>query len=365
MNHGLQIIDCRRILSWTYCFGYYSFQEEGEGKEEAERQRLNSPIVYCPRMLQLPEFSKNLTGLTEVTHGFFDKLVKQLEKGFDDMATDYATGGEGNVCKNCGTQTSPFLEENDDQPMCNTCEQYASKNGVPRPKELWKAAEGGAGSTTMPEGGLCNPTSSAAVGQPRTQMAAAADLHPNGRPAPPRPLYSDPFEALGRVRPHRLMGATHLGMHGGIRPPVGPPGVRDLGPGHGTLGGARPIPGMPMPDSIPRASAYLEALAAYQADTAQDLPPPRFPFGPHLAGLVDDAQRGVYRPSGGTGEAQGGDREWRGHWREARWGDREGLGGGPGREARGGDREGLGGVAGREDWGRGLGMRPGGGTGRR
>lgn len=30
------------------------------------------------------------TGLTDVTAGFFDKLVKQLEKGFSSMEADYA-----------------------------------------------------------------------------------------------------------------------------------------------------------------------------------------------------------------------------------------------------------------------------------
>lgn len=31
------------------------------------------------------DFRKHLIGLTDVTHGSFDKLVAQLEKGFEDM----------------------------------------------------------------------------------------------------------------------------------------------------------------------------------------------------------------------------------------------------------------------------------------
>jgi len=31
------------------------------------------------------EFRKHLIGLTDVTHGSFDKLVTQLERGFEDM----------------------------------------------------------------------------------------------------------------------------------------------------------------------------------------------------------------------------------------------------------------------------------------
>ena len=31
------------------------------------------------------DFRKHLIGLTDVTHGSFDKLVAQLERGFEDM----------------------------------------------------------------------------------------------------------------------------------------------------------------------------------------------------------------------------------------------------------------------------------------
>eukprot|EP00798_Chlamydomonas_sp_ICE-L_P010388 gene10388-8330_t len=121
--HNMQIIDCRRILSWTYTFGFYGFQEEGERKEEAGRQRtffeflqgdaerslerlhesaesdLQKIVDRSPKAPNFQEFRKNLIGLTDVTHGFFDKLVKQLEKGFDDMAKDYAADRMGNLEK--------------------------------------------------------------------------------------------------------------------------------------------------------------------------------------------------------------------------------------------------------------------------
>jgi ariadne-1 len=44
------------------------------------------------------DFRKRLIGLTDVTHSFFDKLVKQLEKGFEGIERDYAgelPGGGG------------------------------------------------------------------------------------------------------------------------------------------------------------------------------------------------------------------------------------------------------------------------------
>lgn len=35
----------------------------------------------------LQDFRKHLIGLTDVTHTSFDKLVAQLERGFEDMDT--------------------------------------------------------------------------------------------------------------------------------------------------------------------------------------------------------------------------------------------------------------------------------------
>ena len=63
------------------------------------------------------EFRKRLIGLTDVTHSFFDKLVKQLEKGFSGIEKDYAgelptsaagpsgSGGEG--ASGSGTAAEP------------------------------------------------------------------------------------------------------------------------------------------------------------------------------------------------------------------------------------------------------------------
>lgn len=46
-----------------------------------------TPKFYMNSATQ--EFRKNLLGLTDVTHSFFDKLVKQLERGFDSLEDDY------------------------------------------------------------------------------------------------------------------------------------------------------------------------------------------------------------------------------------------------------------------------------------
>lgn len=43
---------------------------------------------------QFQEFRKNLIGLTDVTRDYFEKLVMQLEKGFNKIEESFAGGGE-------------------------------------------------------------------------------------------------------------------------------------------------------------------------------------------------------------------------------------------------------------------------------
>mmetsp|Transcript_12046 Transcript_12046/g.25888 ORF Transcript_12046/g.25888 Transcript_12046/m.25888 type:complete len:532 (+) Transcript_12046:91-1686(+) len=119
MDAWHQIIECRRILSWTYTYGYYQFMEEDvkanpnfqqqrtffeflQGDAERSLERLHEVAENETKKLtadqklaaeKFQEFRKNLIGLTDVTHGFFDKLVKQLEKGFESLEQDYAGQG--------------------------------------------------------------------------------------------------------------------------------------------------------------------------------------------------------------------------------------------------------------------------------
>lgn len=122
-----QIIECRRILKWTYAYGYYHFMED---TPEADRQRtffeflqgdaersLDNLHEMAEKKLKdlvgdpaqayvapsspprdeasFSEFRKKLIGLTDVTKGFFDKLVKQLETGFENLERIYS--GERDV----------------------------------------------------------------------------------------------------------------------------------------------------------------------------------------------------------------------------------------------------------------------------
>eukprot|EP00798_Chlamydomonas_sp_ICE-L_P029360 gene29360-12445_t len=208
---------------------------------------------------------------------------------------------DAKVCKNCGTQATPFWrkDKNDGQPLCNACGLYASKNDAPRPKVLWKADEGGvAGMLMTGHQGMSMP-SLAPVVSPQAMaghMAAMAAGHlgphmggANGMPGVPRGPFPGP--------PGRPLVPLKPGMPGAVRPPgapVGPPG----GPRPGMVGGPRPMPGMyPRPPGAtvgppPTASAiFAAAIAAAQAAAAKGLPPPNFPFGPHLANLLAAAQR--------------------------------------------------------------------------
>ncbi|WZY81638.1 probable E3 ubiquitin-protein ligase ARI11 [Brassica napus] len=99
-----QIIECRRVLKWTYAYGYYLPEEEQtkkeffeylQGEAEAGLERLH----HCAEeelkhfVFETQDSSKNfgdfrrkLTGLTEATKTYFENLVKALENGLADVA---------------------------------------------------------------------------------------------------------------------------------------------------------------------------------------------------------------------------------------------------------------------------------------
>ncbi|WIA08252.1 hypothetical protein OEZ85_007696 [Tetradesmus obliquus] len=112
-----QVIECRRILKWTYAYGYYSWPDEEDAAMGQRRQFFEFLQGDAERILdqlhewaemklrtlrdefaeaglipgeRFQDFRKHLIGLTDVTHGSFDKLVAQLERGFEDMHKRYA-----------------------------------------------------------------------------------------------------------------------------------------------------------------------------------------------------------------------------------------------------------------------------------
>ncbi|KAF8402285.1 hypothetical protein HHK36_013237 [Tetracentron sinense] len=98
----LQIIECRRVLKWTYAYGYYlpehehskrQFFEYLQGDAESGLERLHQCAekelhVYLNTegpSKDFNEFRTKLAGLTSVTRNYFENLVRALENGLSDV----------------------------------------------------------------------------------------------------------------------------------------------------------------------------------------------------------------------------------------------------------------------------------------
>ncbi|XP_059654357.1 probable E3 ubiquitin-protein ligase ARI7 [Cornus florida] len=117
----LQIVECRRVLKWTYAYGFYlpehelakrQFFEYLQGEAEAGLERLHQ---CAEKDLQtylnadgpsndFNNFRTKLAGLTSVTRNYFENLVRALENGLSDVdsegacsktTTSKSTGGPG------------------------------------------------------------------------------------------------------------------------------------------------------------------------------------------------------------------------------------------------------------------------------
>ncbi|KAI7741644.1 hypothetical protein M8C21_017653, partial [Ambrosia artemisiifolia] len=98
----LQIVECRRVLKWTYAYGYYlpehehakrQFFEYLQGEAEAGLERLHQCAekelhTYlnddCSQEA-FNNFRTKLAGLTSVTRNYFENLVRALENGLSDV----------------------------------------------------------------------------------------------------------------------------------------------------------------------------------------------------------------------------------------------------------------------------------------
>ncbi|MCO5548081.1 hypothetical protein L7F22_001538 [Adiantum nelumboides] len=108
----LQIIECRRVLKWTYAYGYYlpenelgkrQFFEYVQGEAEAGLERLHQ---CAEKDLQeflegdtpnpcFNDFRTKLAGLTSVTKTYFENLVRALENGLSDVNPKVAVKAGG------------------------------------------------------------------------------------------------------------------------------------------------------------------------------------------------------------------------------------------------------------------------------
>ncbi|KAJ7978294.1 RBR-type E3 ubiquitin transferase [Quillaja saponaria] len=98
----LQIVECRRVLKWTYAYGYYlpeyehakrQFFEYLQGEAESGLERLHQCaekdlhfyLTAEGPLKDFNEFRTKLAGLTSVTRNYFENLVQALENGLSDV----------------------------------------------------------------------------------------------------------------------------------------------------------------------------------------------------------------------------------------------------------------------------------------
>lgn len=117
----MQIVECRRVLKWTYAYGYYlpehehakkQFFEYLQGEAESGLERLHQCAEKELQQYLNPEnkppnnfndFRTKLAGLTSVTRNYFENLVRALENGLSDVDTNGGACSKTTSAKNEGT----------------------------------------------------------------------------------------------------------------------------------------------------------------------------------------------------------------------------------------------------------------------
>ncbi|CAI9268639.1 unnamed protein product [Lactuca saligna] len=119
----LQIVECRRVLKWTYAYGYYlpeqevakrQFFEYLQGEAEAGLERLHQCAekelhTYIDGNASQEEFNNfrtKLAGLTTVTRNYFENLVRALENGLSDVDSHGASSKTSTSKHAAGTSKS-------------------------------------------------------------------------------------------------------------------------------------------------------------------------------------------------------------------------------------------------------------------
>ncbi|XP_039122300.1 probable E3 ubiquitin-protein ligase ARI7 [Dioscorea cayenensis subsp. rotundata] len=118
-----QIVECRRVLKWTYAYGYYlpdhehakrQFFEYLQGEAESGLERLHQCVekelqIYFDAANSVQDFNDfrtKLAGLTSVTRNYFENLVRALEMGLKDVGpvNNQATSSKTLSSKNLGSR---------------------------------------------------------------------------------------------------------------------------------------------------------------------------------------------------------------------------------------------------------------------
>lgn len=113
----LQIVECRRVLKWTYAYGYYLPEHEGakkqffeylQGEAESGLERLHQCaekelqqfLTAEGQSKEFNDFRTKLAGLTSVTKNYFENLVRALENGLSDVDANGASFSKATSSKN-------------------------------------------------------------------------------------------------------------------------------------------------------------------------------------------------------------------------------------------------------------------------
>ncbi|KAG6475846.1 hypothetical protein ZIOFF_065076 [Zingiber officinale] len=119
----LQIVECRRVLKWTYAYGFYlpehehakrQFFEYLQGEAESGLERLHQCAekelqIYLDAQIPMNDFNDfrtKLAGLTSVTRNYFENLVRALETGLKDVGSsnNQATCSKSSSSKSLGSK---------------------------------------------------------------------------------------------------------------------------------------------------------------------------------------------------------------------------------------------------------------------
>ncbi|CAN4121246.1 unnamed protein product [Withania somnifera] len=98
-----QIVECRRVLKWTYAYGFYLPDEEHTKKQLhlcAEKELEIYLNVEENNSKTFDDFRIKLSGLTTVTKNYFENLVRALENDLEDVDSQGALGNTATNSKN-------------------------------------------------------------------------------------------------------------------------------------------------------------------------------------------------------------------------------------------------------------------------
>ncbi|GJR58596.1 probable E3 ubiquitin-protein ligase ARI8 [Tanacetum coccineum] len=127
----MQIVECRRVLKWTYAYGYYipepelakrQFFEYLQGDAEAGLERLHQCAekelhTYLSDrdpphpQKEFQKFRTKLAGLTSITRSYFENLVKALENGLSDVDTHVEASSTTSSSKTAAGTSKPKADK--------------------------------------------------------------------------------------------------------------------------------------------------------------------------------------------------------------------------------------------------------------